>query len=251
MGKYNSSIYRVRPLMKIVEADYQAFLKLLSLVGIDALSTPGVFRYDGENCTEMQLKPTKTHLKSLIDYLAEKTPFKGSIKGQDRKNLLYGTLTERKQACQKAKAELENNYDKLTAADRPWYMFEGFTNPDIFIEGEDYVIVCEGKWTEPHITTTTTYLSSKSEYRNQMIRHIQGALNYTNKKVYAFYIVDANCGYTNELTKESFCNQLNLETIPLGEIEKIAIAESYFGYATWQDIKTILPNVIFKEKSEI
>ena len=251
MGKYNSSIYRVRPLMKIVEADYQAFLKLLSLVGIDALSTPGVFRYDGENCTEMQLKPTKTHLKSLIDYLAEKTPFKGSIKGQDRKNLFYGTLTERKQACQKAKSELENNYDKLTAADRPWYMFEGFTNPDIFIEGEDYVIICEGKWTEPHITTTTTYLSSKGEYRNQMIRHIQGALNYTNKKVYAFYIVDANCGYTNELTKESFCNQLNLETIPLGEIEKRAISESYFGYATWQDIKTILPNVIFKEKSEI
>ena len=62
--------------MKIVEADYQAFLKLLSLVGIDALSTPSVFRYDGENCTEMQLKPTKTHLKSLIDYLAEKTPFR-------------------------------------------------------------------------------------------------------------------------------------------------------------------------------
>lgn len=32
---------------------------------------------------------------------------------------------------------------------------------------------------------------------------------------------------------------------------KRAIAESYLGYATWQDIKTILPNVIFKEKSEI
>ena len=28
----------------------------------------------------------------------------------------------------------------------------------------------------------------------KLIRHIQGALNYTNKKVYAFYIVDKGCG---------------------------------------------------------
>lgn len=34
MGRYNSSIYRVRPLMKVVEKDIAAFHKVLSLVDI-------------------------------------------------------------------------------------------------------------------------------------------------------------------------------------------------------------------------
>lgn len=98
--------------------------------------------------------------------------------------MFFGSAEKRTAARTKAIMELEAKYDTLNPADRMWYLFEGFTNPDIFIEGDDYVIVCEGKWTEPHITTTTKYLSSKGEYRNQMIRHIQGALNYTNKKVF-------------------------------------------------------------------
>jgi hypothetical protein len=84
-----------------------------------------------------------------------------------------------------------------------------------------------------------------------MIRHIQGALNYTRKKVYAFYIVDAECKYAKELTKESLCQQLEYETIQPNDIEKAAILDAFYGFTTWQDIKAVIPNVVFKEKHEI
>ncbi|MBQ9121347.1 MAG: hypothetical protein IJY12_03160 [Clostridia bacterium] len=251
MGKYNSSIYRVRPLMEYLENDYDAFLSVLSLVGIDSLGKPITYRYDGVSCTEMQLKPTKRHLLALIDLMATKQHGKVSIKGRDRLDLFFGEPDVRQAAYKKARAELEAKYDTLTAQDRPWYTFEGYTNPDIFVEGDDYVIVCEGKWKEPHITTTTTYLSSAGEYRNQMIRHIQGALNYTNKKVYAFYIVDAECGYTEDLTKESFVRQLELETIRPDDMEKKKLSNAFYGYTTWQAIQEKLPQIVFRSKNDI
>ena len=71
MGKYNSSIYRVRPLMEQVEGNQQHFLGLLALVGIGPLGVPQMYRYEGKPCGEMQLKPSKKHLLALIDYIAK------------------------------------------------------------------------------------------------------------------------------------------------------------------------------------
>ena len=247
MGKYNSSIYRVRPLMECIENDYDAFLSVLELLGISSLSKPTTYCYDGVLCSEKQLKPTKQHLLSLIDLMATTEHRNVKITGQNSEHLFFGDPDVRKATGEQAKAELEAHYDTLTSSSRPWYMFEGFTNPDIFIEGDDYVIVGEGKWTEPHITTTTTYLPS----RNQMIRHIQGTLNYTQKKVYAFYIVDADCGYTNDLSKESFRQQLADETIQPDNSEKVAIVNAFYGFTTWQAIHEILPQINFPDKNAI
>ena len=199
MGKYNSSVYRVRPLMEIIEKkeNYDSFLKLLSLVDIPSLGQPHTYQYDGENCSEKQLKPSKRHLSALIAYMSAKQ-HTADIKNEKRKALFFPAPenpNRRAEACMEALAALENVYDSLSPSDRHWFLFEGFTHPDIFIEGEDYVIVCEGKWTEPNITTKTTHLSADGESRNQMIRHIQGALNHTDKKVFAFYIVEKGCGY--------------------------------------------------------
>ena len=254
MGKYDSSIYRVRPLMEYIEGSDVAFGSLLSLVGIEPLGKPKIYRYNGEECKEMQLKPTKKHLMALIDIMAIKDHTGASVKGEKRCALFFGNAREREDACKMAKRELEEKYGDLTPSSRSWYVFEGFTNPDIFIEGDDYVIVCEGKWTEPHITTTTTHLSGAGEYRNQMIRHIQGALNYTRdtgKRVYAFYIVDGECGYLDDLTGESLARQLELETVKLSADEKRTISETFFGYTTWQDIEKKLPGIVFKSQKDI
>lgn len=251
MGRYNSSIYRVRPLMAYLERDEAATATLLSLLGIAPQGRPTVWRYDGAPRGEMKLKPTKRHLLALIRYMANKEHGAVAVRGQKRRALFFGSPEERAAAAARAEAELEAAYDTLTAADRPWYLFEGFTCPDIYLEGEGYVIVCEGKWTEPHITTTTTHLSAPGEYRNQMIRHIQGALNHTGKRVYAFYIVDAACGYTEELTAASFARQLERETVRLDKEEKEAISESFFGFTTWQDIQRVLPQILFQDKHSI
>lgn len=254
VGKYNSSIYRVRPLMEVIKLDYNAFLKLLTLVKIPNLNFPQSYGYDGENCAEKQLKPSKRHLSALITYMATKNHTATSVNNEKRRALYFSnpdTPNSRAVTCQEALAALEEGYNTLSASSRAWYVFEGFTSPDIFIEGDDYVIVCEGKWTEPHITVKTTNLSSDDEYRNQMIRHIQGALNYTNKKVYAFYIVDKGCGYEDELTAEEFAMQVDRETIKIPAHEKARIIDAFCGYTTWQDIQQVIPAVVFKGKEDI
>ncbi len=255
MGKYNSSIHRVRPLVECIKNDFCLFEKVLKLVGIEGVGTPQCFGYDGIDCQEKQLKPSKDHLIKLIKYISEKDFGDAVIENAKRKQLCISdgkNMNCRSEACDEAITELNKAYDSMDASCKAWYVFEGFSNPDIFIEGEDYVIVCEGKWTESHITVQTTNLTSKEgEYRNQMTRHIQGALNYTNKKVYAFYIVDKECGYLADLTREAFKEQLSKETIDIDDFEKEKIMDAFRGYTTWQDIEAVIPGIHFKTKEEI
>ena len=88
MGRYNSSVYRVRPLMEVVENNITAFHKLLSLVGIAPLGIPNIYLYDGEGCTEKQLKPSKRHLAALISYMAEKDHTGVSVTNTMRRRLI-------------------------------------------------------------------------------------------------------------------------------------------------------------------
>ncbi len=268
-GINNSSEYRVRPLMEHIKNNKNALTALLGLLEnkVELQSAPDTFNYDGENenCKEMPLKPTKRHLLELIDQMSKRDHKGIRVKGKDREELFYGYSGERDQgdmqarhqlakiaetrerARQKARAALEKNYDALSPTSRKWYIFEGYTYPDIFIESEDYVIVAEGKWTEKSLTTTTTYLNKKGE-RSQMVRHIQGALNYAqpkNKKVYAFYIVEANCGY--EITTSNFKMQLENEAVKPESGEKQKIIDAYLGYTTWSEIEDKL-NITFRKK---
>ena len=255
MGKYNSSVYRVRPLMELIKKDIKSFEELIKLAGITGLSVPHSYWYDGLDCQEKQLKPSKNHLVKLIDYISQKDFGNAVIRNEKRRRLCIPdteNINSRKEARDEAIAELLKAYDDITASCKAWYVFEGFSNPDIFIEGNDYVIVCEGKWTEPSITVQTTNLATKDgEYRNQMIRHIQGALNYSDKTIYAFYIVDKECGYLADLTREKFVEQLSLETITIDDPEKEKIWNAYKGYITWQDIENVFPEIGFKTKEEI
>ena len=254
MGKYNSSKYRVVPLVEVIKNDAYSFERFLETVtNLPGLSFPlnAESFYYGDN--EKKLKPPKEHLEALIDYLATKKHNPVSNLSRKRK-VLFGLDPEadREEARKEAKRLLEISYiDDEQILPKEWYIFEGATNPDIYIEGEDYVIICEGKWTEPHITTKTTNLAADNEYRNQMVRHIQGALNYTNKKVYAFYIVDKGCGYEADLSTDAFAAQLEKETIEIPGKEKEEIIRAFYGYTTWQDIKNVLPAVDFKTKAEI
>jgi len=250
MGKYNSSEYRVKPLMRHLEKNPQDIKKLIDFLtcGFDDLGDPIEYRYaDIENGkTEKGLKPTKSHLLGLVNYLSGKGAEKYSVSDDNRMKLLNADTVTR----ELAKSEIRKNYESLPS--RAWYIFEGYTYPDIFIEGDDYIIICEGKWTEPDITTETTYLKNAyGEYRNQMIRHIQGALNYNeNKKVYAFYIVDENCSYIDSLTLNSFADHIENETITLGYNEKIEVLSSYCGCLFWQKIEGAL-GIKFLSKEEI
>ncbi len=255
MGKYNSSQYRVVPLVESIKENQENFNAFLSMVhckkGIPVLACPigESFYYYGKN--EKQLKPTKKHLIALVQYIAKRRGYKSGTYAGRRADLLGENGEERQEDAQTEAIRLINeNYD-ASVLPKEWYIFEGNTNPDIYIEGENYIIVCEGKWTEPHITTKTTHLNAEDEYRNQMVRHIQATLNSTDKKVYAFYIVDASCGYLEDLTEDAFIEQLDCETIKLSSIEKGEIASAFYGYTTWQEVERALQGLKFLTKKEI
>lgn len=130
-------------------------------------------------------------------------------------------------------------------------MLEGRSYPDVYIEGKDYVIIIEGKWTEG-IKTRTANLKS----RNQMIRHIQGAFNIIDSQkteVIAFYIVDGNSSakYLEKFTKDAFSNQIKSEAIEVSREEKERLEGAFKGCITWQEVKKVLPEVEFLTKEEI
>ena len=249
MGKYDSSKYRITPLLELISSSSQHFEKFTNALGIHGLALPYCFYY-GKN--EKQLKPTKEHLSRLIDYIAAKD-FNGfNISNPSRRQLCLGSPEEREKARIEAKRLLEQQYDILLPSSRCWFIFEGFTNPDIYIEGNDYILLGEGKWTEPHITTETANLRTKDgEYRSQMVRHIQAARNATSKKIFAFYIIEADCSYMHDLTPSAFTKQLDLETIQLNKDNKQNIADSFIGYTTWQRMSELFPCIHFPSKAEI
>lgn len=249
MGKYDSSKYRVVPLVDAIKSNVEYFEMFIQMVGLPQLCYPSGEKAFWCGDQEKQLKPPKQHLAALIDYLATKEHKKIANYGTKR-NILFGmeTSSDREKARVEAQRLLESTYENEPLP-KAWYIFEGCTKPDIYIEGDNYVIICEGKWTESHITTKTIYLHDDNEFRNQMIRHIQGALNFSNKKVYAFYIVDADCRYFSDLTIDALKKQLELETIK--PTNKEQILDAFYGYTTWQNLQKVIPTLHFYSKTEI
>lgn len=253
MGKYDSSEYRIAPLVKAIMSDEKSFASFLKSVHtekeIPNIAYPAESKAYFYGNNEKKLKPTKAHLKGLVKYIASKKCDDFPM-ASGKRAYLYGKSTSEDREKTKSEALLliDSVYER-TELPSAWYIFEGATCPDIYIEGEDCVIICEGKWTERHITEKTTHLRLKNEYRSQMVRHIQGALNFTSKRVIAFYIVDAECGYLNDLTEAAFENQLKKETIAPPEADKIITA--FYGYTTWQELESVIPNLKFQTKEEI
>lgn len=253
MGKYDSSKYRVVPLVEAIKFNQKNFELLLKAIhtqkDIPNLVCPAIDSayYCGDN--EKQLNPTKEHLKGLVKYIADKDFGEISVSNKKRADLYGLNGVDARIKARDEALQLIDEMSNDTIIPKAWYIFEGATNPDIYIEGEDYVIICEGKWTESHITTKTTHLKSEKESRNQMIRHIQGALNSTKKKVYAFYVVDADCGYTHDLDETALASHIKEETIKPLETEKIISA--FYGYTTWQELEGKIKGLRFLTKKQI
>lgn len=262
MGIYNSSICRVRPLMKAIMNDadkFRAFTKIALEKELDPPKCYKHYRFDGgiingEKVSEIALKPTLKHLEYLLDN-AYKLGYKVTDKTlADRVDLFSEDECTRTPKVNTAKLELGAAYsNNKTSLKSAWYVLEGNSQPDIFIEGNDYIIICEGKWTEPGITNTTTYI--KSGQRNQMIRHIQAAINYnSNKQIYAFYIVEKE--YDGILEKDNFKALVETESSNFNdennkdEAEKNRIIESYYEFITWNDLESLV-NGGFKTKEQI
>lgn len=243
MGKSNSSLTRVKPLGDAIINNHNLVNRLLSLVMLydffdfGGFVNSNVFYKDGQG--EKALKPSPSHLTEIIDRILSDEKYRFYVHKRDRstngnkikRNKLFNLDPE---AIKEAKSSFKS-----------WNKFETNSYPDLFIENEKYIIVVEGKRTEKDITLSTTYIPN----RCQMARHIENALYYCDnkKKVIGFYIVEDTCNYKEHCTREYLRNSLKLETIQKNDELKSAIANSFYGYTTWQEISNKLKIVYQKD----
>ncbi len=126
---------------------------------------------------------------------------------------------------------------------KEWYVLEGPSYPDAFIETPDALIVIEGKFTETGATTKTTWMPK----RHQMLRHLDAAWEIRGQRsVYGLFIVESETPTQSDVPAKwsSIAASTTGEDALLTSLphrkdsnERRQIAESFIGITTWQAIQ--------------
>lgn len=242
MSNNNSSTTRVSPLGEAIIRDHSLVDKILSLLPKASETKFGEFTDENvffilpPQKHEKSLPPTKEHLLNIIEKIENDKKFRNSISNKAINNSISENKEKRKLLFNLDKETLKNAKDTICSNRvRGWNIFEGISKPDLFIENKDFILLVEGKRTEPSTTKSVTYLKNRS----QIIRHIENALNYCKrrKKVIAFYIIEEKCGYEEKCSLNHFQQELENETIKKTQITKHKIIDSFYGYTTWQKLE--------------
>ena len=185
MGEKNSSLTRVQPVFDYINLDIQKLNQFFSLFDKKVSITSKIlFCKYGEN--ETSIKPPKELLLWCINNIdklnsVEFEKIKESYSTTNRKR--YALYTNDPATKQKALTELNNEH----LPQKAWFIFEGYTHPDIYIETENEIFIGEAKRTESILTTSTTWMIE----RDQLIRHIDSVID-SKKKEYSFFIFLGN-----------------------------------------------------------
>ena len=193
MGAKDSSKTRVVPVFSCLrERDATGahwLRRLLSLPWRPGISgAPALISRPGEIARfefEARIDPPVSLLRWLIDNRVDNPPTDfGSTSSsvrEKRSRLFAGDLEIREEALGALSRGRYRQGD--------WYVFEGPTSVDAYIETRDLIILIEGKRTEAGPTTSTTWMKP----REQMLRNIDPVWDGRgNRQVVAFYIVGAD-----------------------------------------------------------
>lgn len=235
MGIYNSSLTRVKPLFDFINSDIDKLNCFLGLFDynkkIDKNSSIQVSYAENEK----KIPPSKSLLIWMLNNL-------------DKLNKVYnyGASSTNSETYTKRESLFSGDAKTITQAinliqtshilpERAWYIFEGNTVPDIFIETDDSIFIGEAKRTEKDITTKTKWLGE----RDQLIRHIDSLLDQP-KSIYSFYILEKD-EYLNGFYKERMKLYSNKDYFlrNLKHRDKATInraINSFIGYVFWSDI---------------
>lgn len=185
----------------------------------------------GEN--EKGLCPKQSLLEWLVNNTDKLTHLdnygsSNKITQENRKQLFNGSETKKNEALSLIRSNPEKN--------KEWYIFEGYSKPDIYIETTSSIYIAEAKRTEQHLTTSTQWLDP----RDQLIRHADSVID-GKKSVYYFFIIDEEKINTYELTRYNDLDYYK-KNLPhrnnKSEFQKFR--NSYCGYTTWGRISEIL-----------
>jgi hypothetical protein len=139
-------------------------------------------------------------------------------------------------------AEALRSLQERRSSPRAWYVLEGPSQPDVYLDSGDAVIVIEGKRTETAPTTSTAWM----RVRHQMLRHLDAAWEHREgRRIYGFYIVEAESG-TSSTEPPSTWHQAVESTISEEVLraslphrtpgERSQIASALLGVTTWQAV---------------
>ena len=243
MGIRDSSKTRVTPVFDCLQKhDCTGCLwlpRLLALpVGGKSVSVSTDSNYTIKDCgwgnTERQLLPPVSLLSWLIRH--PRKPTSGTLsndpeKAARRQQWIDGSADRIKEGLRL----LRNN-----PTDEDWHIFEGETQPDVFIETHDIIVIIEGKRTERGPTTKTKWMDG----RHQMLRHIDCAWEMRgNKTVLGFFIVEGHETATDvpsewlAFAKETMSATAVASSLPhRGLVEQNEIAAAFMGVTTWQRV---------------
>ena len=235
MGEKNSSLTRVQPVFDYINLDIQKLNQFFSLFDKKVSITSKIhFCKYGEN--EASIKPPKELLLWCINNIdklnsVEFEKIKESDSTTNRKR--YALYTNDPATKQKALTELNNEH----LPQKAWFIFEGYTHPDIYIETKNEIFIGEAKRTESILTTSTTWMIE----RDQLIRHIDSVID-SKKKVYSFFIFENPNLYNLENYKKI---EYYKKSLPhRDELETQKIMDSYIGFTTWEKINNLFDNTI-------
>jgi len=125
---------------------------------------------------------------------------------------------------------------------RAWYVLEGPSQPDVYLDSADAVIVVEGKRTETAPTTSTAWM----RVRHQMLRHLDAAWEHRDgRRIYGLYIVEAESGASSveppstwhEAVESTISDEVLRASLPhRTSDERSQIASALLGVSTWQAV---------------
>jgi len=262
MGKWHSSITRVRPLFQaLIKGDRSGVSWLPGLLRLAAenrayasglANNPGrlvrevaqtrrysdrVLRSYGrdeiqlETCFEQRLPPPERFLRWLIDNPDQMTwPQDGKKKRRFgantqewREELLGKSETEVSAAQHVARRELE----RCGAARswRKWWAFEGYTSLDCCLETDRLVLAIEGKRTDVLSPSTDWY-----SHRNQLVRNLEVTQQAAQGKDFALLVIA-------EEGIEPVTDDMFEKSLPhLSQDERMGLRWHYLGCVLWRDV---------------
>jgi len=122
-------------------------------------------------------------------------------------------------------------------SERAWYVLEGPSCPDVFLETDDLIVVIEGKRTESGPTTATSWMP----LRHQMLRHIDAVWDTRDgRQCVGFFIVESGAAgetpnhWLNAARQTTKPNVLAQSLPHRSQEVRTQIADAFLGVTTWQ-----------------
>lgn len=246
LGKHNSSRTRVAPVFEsLLSKDRSGRSWLVPLMQLGSRSSAAQIPVDGgliENheswwgTNERRLKPHP----ALLRWLAQN--FERGTGGRETSE---ATHENRQKLLDRDPATITQALQLLATSGTPgkWYVLEGFSQPDAYLEADDFVLVIEGKRAERGQTTATSWMAN----RNQMLRHMDAAAWNApkGKRVFGLMIVEGEASGDGMTASDEWvkgCDAIRSDAVTnrslphLSAAERRTLVDGFLGVTTWQRI---------------